>query len=254
MGWSAGQLVAEPIEALPYYGHAYRTATNPDGNRLDLLVDEAVIEFEQPTYVDSEAFLGFNPDGNFAVAVNRYDPNDPAARVELFVHYYDVDGRRLGVSRLRPNFIMPMFNQDLAFGPGGQVYQLVSTPDHSVEIVRLGFTPEEMPPPATTPTPTLTPMAPLLPTWPVLPSGAGEEQQAREALLAFFALLAEDATRKGALFGGDYASTPYGPPGDDLGAWWQMACGSMRQPAGSCDHGGEQTGPEAHFLRRIPVE
>jgi hypothetical protein len=61
-----------------------------------------------------------------------------------------------------------------------------------------------------------------------LPPDASDEEHARQALLGFFALLAEGRyAQGGALFGGDYAATPYGPPADDLGAWWQTACGSM---------------------------
>ncbi len=238
----SGQVAAEPLKALSYYGHSYGTALNPDGSRMDLVMDGASIAFEAPAYVTNESLLGFNPDGSLAVAVNKYDPNDPAASLEQLVHYYAADGTRLGVARLWPNFIQPMFNQDLAFGPDGQVYQLVSNPDHSVQVVCLGFAEEAPPPALTTPTVKPTALSALLPAG-SLPPDASDEEQARQALLRFFALLAEGRYAEGgALFSGDYAATPYGPPGDDLGAWWQTACGSMACLPPAAISAGEQTG------------
>jgi hypothetical protein len=127
------------------------------------------------------------------------------------------------------------------------VYQLVSNPDHSVEVVRLGFKPEAPPLPEITATLTPTPLAPLLPSWTVVPTGASEEEQARQALLAFFALLAEGRYADGgALFGGDYQSTPYGSPGDDLGAWWQTACDSMMCLPAAAITDAQQSGMEEY--------
>jgi len=223
----SGQVAAEPLAALSYYGHTFGTAPNPDGSRMDLVLDGASIAVEAPAYVSNESLLGFNPDGSFAVVVSQYDPNDPAASLEQFVHYYAADGTQLGVARLWPNFIQPMFNQDLAFGPDGQVYQLVSNPDHSVQVVCLGFAEEAPPRALTTPTVKPTALSALLPAG-SLPPDASNDEQARQALLAFFSLLAEGRYAEGgALFGGDYAATPYGPPGEDRGGWWQTACGSM---------------------------
>jgi len=226
---SAGQVVAEPIEALAFNDHTYRAQLHPDGDRLSLVIDDTAIDFAPPLYVDTESFLGFNPDGSFAAAVNQWIPdNEGAGNLDQYVYYYAADGTQLGIARLLPDFIPQMFNHTLSIGPDGQVYQLISNPDHSVQVIRLGFTPAPPPLPSVEPTPNPTRMPPLLPTWTVMPPEASDQEQARETLVAFFSLLADGQYAEGgALFGGSYEATPYGPPGADLEAWWQTACGSM---------------------------
>lgn len=242
-----GRVVAEPLAALPFYGHTYGVAPLSDGSRMNLVVDGAGIEVDPPGYVAAESYLGFNPDGSFAVAVDQISFAAREIQLEQLVYAFAADGARQGITRRLPNFILQDFNHDLAFGLDGQIYQLISNPDHSVQIVRLGFSQEEPPLLEATPTPSPVPLPPLLPTWTVVPPGASDESQARETLLTFFTLLAEGRYAEGgALFGGDYASTVYGPPGDDLAAWWQTACSSMgcRPAAGITE--AAQTGPQEY--------
>lgn len=171
--------------------------------------------------------LGAAPDGSFYVEIYEMS-EDPADSGEREIRRYSATGELLAIARPLPSAIYA--NQDLVVGPDGLVYQLVSNPDHSVQIVRLGFRPGGQPQTEPSPVPTHTPTAltPLLPTWTVTPAKTSDLDLARHTLLAFFTLLHDGRYAEAApLYGGPYdVIREQNPdiPGDDYEALWQAVC------------------------------
>ncbi|HLF90975.1 MAG TPA: hypothetical protein VI451_18675, partial [Anaerolineales bacterium] len=117
---------------------------------------------------------------------------------------------------------------DLAVGPDGMLYALVSRADHSVDILRLGFAAQLPPLSEETPTPSPTLIAPLLPAWATPPVGATDLEIARNSLLSFFTGLHEGRFAEAAiLYGGPLdivvVPNPESPPSDP-GQFWEEAC------------------------------
>jgi hypothetical protein len=129
----------------------------------------------------------------------------------------------IGTARQRPQTFYKEWNHHLAFGLDGAVYQLLSNPDHSVQILRLGFS-DELPPLAQ---PLLTP-TPLKVLQPSESASTGEEQ-ARNVLLAFFTELSNGKYAEAATYYGDekieYAREPM--PGESMGEYWEYICSTL---------------------------
>ena len=215
---ASGEVVTRPLEALAYYGHTYRMGRYDEATRrLPIFVDEVLFETSD-LYVESEPFVGFNPDGSFALAGYVLDPGGQEHRE---VRYYDTAGELLGKARQRPQTFYKDWNHHLAFGPDGSVYQLLSNPDHSVQVLRLGFS-AELPPTTEVLIATPTPLTALLPS----ESAATEEEQARDALLGFFANLSAGKYGEAAhRYGGEkieYARDPL--PGETVDEYWEYIC------------------------------
>lgn len=218
---ASGKITFQPLEVLTYYGHTYRRGIYDEAtNRLPIFVDEDPFEISD-FLVYGDLFLGFNPDGSFAIAA--YAHVDEPAIDEAQVRYYNASGELLGIARQRPQTFYKDFNHHLAFGPDGSIYQLLSNPDHSVQILRLGFFEElyseELP--SLTPTP----LTALLPC----ESATTDEERARNVLLKFFAdLSAGNYAEAAALYGGEvneYAREPL--PGETIDAYWEYMCGFL---------------------------
>jgi hypothetical protein len=58
-------IVPKPLVGLAYYGHTYHY--DPSIGRLPFLVDGAPLEISPDFLLEAEPFLGFNPDGSFAI-------------------------------------------------------------------------------------------------------------------------------------------------------------------------------------------
>ena len=213
----AGEITARPLNALAYHGHTYWTGVfNETTGRLPVFVDETPLDISPDFFVEVP-FLGFNPDGSFAIAGIV---EDAAHQIDHQVRYYDPSGELLGTARQRPQTFYKDWNHHLAIGPDGSIYQLLSNPDHSVQILRLGFSDEL---PAITQTIlTPTPLTILQPS----ESAATDEEQARNVLLAFFADLSTgNYEQAAAYFGGkeiEYAREPM--PGETMGEYWEYIC------------------------------
>lgn len=217
-----GAIVFQPMAVLTYYGHTYRLGTYDQvTGRMSLYMDGAPFEISPDFFVLGDPFLGFNPDNSFAI-VGYVQTAD--GREDQQVRYYSSSGELLGTARQRPQTFYKDGNHHLAFGPDGSVYQLLCNPDHSVQILRLGFS-TELPPISESPVLTPTPLTALH------PSGKGEsdEEQARNTLLAFFDKLSKgNYAEATALFGGEvseYAREPL--PGETLDAYWKYLCGFL---------------------------
>jgi hypothetical protein len=225
-GWyellnASGEVTAQPLQALSYSGHTYRTGNyDASTGNIPVFLDGALLETPADFIVGGYPFLGINPDGSFALAGYGYAQNDVNWSDEQIM-YYSSSGRLLGTARQRPQIFYKDANHHLAFGPDGSVYQLLSNLDHSVQILRLGFS-AELPP--LSDLPILKPMqlTALKPS----KSATTDEEQARNALLAFFDYLsagnyAEAAPHFGGEFG-DYGRPQ--TPGETIDAHLDDVC------------------------------
>jgi hypothetical protein len=215
----AGEVTQRHLDTLSYYGHTYRIGSydQATGN-IPVYVDGAPFDLPPDFFVEADPFPGFNPDGSFALAGYIQGTDYPEERQ---VRYYDASGELLGTARQYPQTFYKDFNHHLAFGLDGTLYQLLSNPDHSVQIVRLGFS-KELPPVAHMPTLTPPPLTAMLPP----ESAATDEEQARNALLAFFSNMSSGNYAEGAAYIGvevsEYARAPL--PGETLEAYWEYIC------------------------------
>lgn len=219
---ASGGLVARSLEYLSYYGHTYGVGHyNQMTGTIPALVDGVPLDTPPGFVVGPEAFLGFNSDGSFALAVYVQVEEYPS---DYLVAYYTPSGEQLGTARQWPQMFYRDFNHHLAFGPDGAVYQLVSDLDHSVYLVRLGFfadLPARNAPPVIQPTP--------LTALPVSSEGATAEELARNALLAFFTDLSagqyENAVR---YFGGTVeGSLRQRMTGEAVAEYWKYLCENL---------------------------
>ena len=215
----ADEIVAHPVEALTFSGHTYQEGIyDPATGQVPIYVDGARLELPADFIVEPP-FLGINPDGSFALAgfvlVNE-------SQVDNQVKYFDSAGNNQGTARQQPQTIYKDYNHHLAMDQNGAVYQLLSNPDHSVQMLRLGFV-ESLPPAvpitvAATPTP-MTPLALVEPA-------ATEAEQARNALIGFFAdLSAEKYAEAAAVFGGvtdEFLRDPL--PDESVQEYWNYLC------------------------------
>jgi hypothetical protein len=164
-------------------------------------------------------FLGIQPDGSFTLAGYVQESE---SQVDHQVKYFDAAGNDLGTARQHQQTIYKDYNHHLAVDQAGTVYQLLSNPDHSVQVVRLGFV-ENLPAlepyiPSATPTP----LAPLMP----VESPATDADQARNVLINFFAdLSTERYAEAAALFGGEVDDFLRNPELDEsMEAYWDYLC------------------------------
>ncbi len=146
---------ATHLESLTYYGHTYRHGDYDENTgKVPIYVDDRPLELPADFYtLGGEAFVGFNPDGSFGLTGYRQREDNTN---EYLVMYFLPTGELLGTARQHSQTFYKDWNHHLAFGPDGSVYQLLSNPDHSVQVVQLGFS-EKLPAdtnlPAATPTP-----------------------------------------------------------------------------------------------------
>lgn len=218
MTGAPGAVTFQPLEAFAYYGHTYRRGIYDESTgQLPIYVDETLFEFPSGFSVRGESFVGFNPDGSFAITGHE----TLAQKTDFQVRYFSAAGELLGTARQQPQTFYKDFNHHLAFGPDGAVYQLLSNPDHSVQVLRLGFS-KELPPVVELPVQTLTPLTPLQP----LVLAVTEEEQARNVLVTFFDHLSNRKYAEAApYFGGafsEYAREQM--PGETLAEYWEYMC------------------------------
>lgn len=219
---ASGEIVAQPLDVLAYYGHTYQVGIYDQATgRLPIFVDGAPFETSPDFFVGAEPFLGFNPDGSFAIAGYVQEIE---SQMDHQVKYYNASGELLGTARQRPQTFYKDWNHHLAFGLDGSIYQLLSNPDHSVQILRLGFS-AELPPVSDIPVLTPTPLTVLQPS----ESAATDEEQARNALLAFFANLSTGNYAEAAIhFGGEVSEVVRAQmPGETIDAYREYLSGFL---------------------------
>lgn len=215
----ANEIVPQPVEALTFSGHTYQEGIyDPATGQVPIYVDGAPLELPAD-FVVEPPFLGINPDGSFALAgfvmVNE-------SQVDHQVKYFDSAGNNQGTARQQAQTIYKDYNHHLAMDQNGAVYQLLSNPDHSVQMLRLGFVEALIPAVPVTPVATPTPMTPLA----LVEPAATEAEQARNALIGFFAdLNAEKYAEAAAVFGGvtdEFLRDPL--PDESVQEYWNYLC------------------------------
>jgi hypothetical protein len=248
---ASGRMVNAPIPGFSAYGRVYGTQPGPDGQPPDLTIDGRPVTLGSSQFLEAEPFLGFNPDGSFPVVVRRERPG-PGENGELaldwLIAYFRPDGTVRGYAGLPLRMPWQEFNHELAMGPNGQIFDLVSLEDHSVQVVKLGFAPS---PPGSrpfSPTATSTPLVPIrsdsLPPLGTIPADA---VQAERALVEFFSDLSRGRFQTASqLFGGSYDALGAGEPeGDEAAiesAWTRICQQYLCLPVAGITRA-EQTGP-----------
>lgn len=221
------QVDPQRLEGYTFGGRLFRVEAGLFAKTGTVHAGDVTVEVTVEQVLGGLWVLGAALDGSFYVEV--YEMSDsPAASGEREIRRYSAAGELLAIARTLPSAVYA--NQDLVVSPDGLVYQLISNPDHSVQIVRMGFRPGEQPQTEPSPVPTYTPTAltPLLPTWTVTPAEASDLDLARHTLLAFFTLLHDGRYAEAApLYGGLYdVIRDNNPdiPKDDYAALWQAVC------------------------------
>ena len=176
--------VFEKLDNYPIGGRVY--GETQDGFILD--GQPLPVELIQPEhFLNSTSLLGVAPDGSFYVEEGEgYLDQGNAEPPDDFVRRYDSNGELAGIALLPIPEVYQRVG-DVALGPDGNAYILLSYTDHSVEVQRLKFFPG--------PAPLLAParMRPKTYFMPLYPSGQPSETDldaAREAMLTFFTALA----------------------------------------------------------------
>lgn len=220
--WShtPGEGKATLLEALPYFDHTYQHGNYDEATeKIPVYIDGKPFELPPDFYVTGgEVFVGFNQDGSFALAGLAREDAQPD---DYQVLYYLPSGELLGKARQRPQTFYKDWNHHLAFGPDGAVYQLLSNPDHSVQILSLGFS-KELSAKTEILVATPTPMTPMLPS----EKAETTEELAQTTLLAFFGdLSAGNYTNAGARFGGELDEGLRQPmTGESQEEYWKYVC------------------------------
>ena len=216
-----GSASFKKVEGYTLGGRVYTEVEN------GLMVDDLRVGMKllQPDHFLNYAWLlGAASDGSFYVRVDEGNKDQGKAEPpDQFVRRYSSTGELLGIALLPLSDIDQA--HDVTLGPDGNVYALYPRTDHSVEILRLRF--------AVGAAPLLSPItaAPQPSFKPLLPSGAApvtDQDAAREAMLSFYAALAEwrfeDAAK---LFGGsydEYIAQDASISPDQPGMAWQNIC------------------------------
>jgi hypothetical protein len=216
---ASGQFVAQPIKRLPYYGHTFEAGRYSEASgATPALIDDLQLGTPPGSVVGPDAFLGFRSDGSLALAYSVQTDGD---QNDYLVANYASSGELQGLARQWPQTFYKDFNHHLFLAPDGSVYQLVSNLDHSVQLVRLGFSvdlPARTMSPAFSPTP--------LTALPLSSETATAEGKAQNALLAFFAdLHAGRYDEAVGHFGGavdEYMRAPM--TGESVAEYWQHLC------------------------------
>lgn len=222
-----GRVAPQLLEGYTFKDQLFRVSTAPFSKNASIYAGNVTLEIDAVKPIGGLWVLGAAPDGSFYV--EKYVmPEEAGNSGERQVQRYSPKGELLGIARPLASAIYA--EQDLVVGPDGLVYQLVSNPDHSVQVIRLGFKPGELAQAGPSAAPTFAPTAltPLLPTWTVTPVGVSDLDLARHTLLTFFTLLHDGRYAEATpLYGGPYdMMREQNPdiPADDYAALWQAVC------------------------------
>jgi hypothetical protein len=216
---ASGESDFQPVDRFTSNGHTFQVGRyDPATGKLPVYIDDISFEPSPDFLVEPESFSGFNLDGSFALAGYVIDPEGQSDRQ---VRYYDAMGKQIGIARQYPQTFYKDWNHHLAFGSDGAVYQLLSNPDHSVQILRLGFK-EQLP--ALTPVPAV--IHEQLTALQAVEPATSDEEQARNALINFFDDLSQgNYTKAAALIEvpfDNYLREPL--PDESIQDYWEYLC------------------------------
>ncbi len=226
-----GQVAPHRLPGYSYDDRLYTIQSAPFSLNATIHAGDVTIPISSTIPIGGPRVIGAAPDGTFYVELSF--ASEQAGNIWLReILSYNLQGELLGIATPHPTDVITP--QDVVVGPDGFVYQLVSNPDHSVQVVRLGFKSPELAlaVPTASPTQTPTPLPSLLTTWTVTPAGASDLEMARHTLLTFFTLLHDGRYPEAVpLYGGLYDSmrnnNPSIPP-NDYAALWESSCTNQR--------------------------
>lgn len=223
-----GQIAPQKLEGYTFGGRLFRVYTTTLSKTATIYAGNVAIEVGSPLPIGGLRVIGAAPDASFYAEMYVMPEGLGSTGVREILRYSPF-GELLGAAYPHPAEFYAQ--QDVVVGPDGLVYELVSNPDHSVQVVRLGFKTGESAQtlPTVTPTVMSTALVPLLPTWTVTPAGASDMDMAQHTLLTFFTLLHEGRYSEAvSLYGGDYDTLRIQNPDvspEDYPALWRASCG-----------------------------
>ena len=222
-----GQIDPRRLEGYTFDNRLFRVSTTTLSKNAIIYAGDVTTKISSQQPIGGLRVLGSAPDGSF-YAEMYVMPEELGSTSVREILCYSPAGLLLGIAYPHPAEFYA--EQNVVVGPDGLVYQLVSNPDHSVQIVRMGFKTGEsaLAVPTASPSQTTTPLTPLLPTWTVTPVWASDLDLARHTLLTFFTLLHEGRYAEAtSLYGGAYdVMREQNPdiPTDDYAGLWKAAC------------------------------
>ncbi len=110
-------------------------SANPKHGEINLAGKK--IEINTTNDLGGLQILGFGPNGDFYVIVEELTQN-AAIQVDQTIRHYDNEGNLIGIARMPVNVQYTFVAQDLAVGPDGTLYAMLTRPDR-VDVVRLSF-------------------------------------------------------------------------------------------------------------------
>lgn len=149
---SEGNASLQQLDGFIAGGRLYRLGISSDRRSGTIFAGEAQAEIRAQGLVGELSILGAAPDGSFYVFL--FDMEDgPVIKGESILYHFDSEGNLLGAAPRPESHIYVDSNRDLAVGPDGALYALLSQEDHSVQVVRVRFGQNLTPAPAPTPAP-----------------------------------------------------------------------------------------------------
>lgn len=202
MRWNGGEVTFGPVGAYESYGHRYQVMSpEAASGHWVLRIDETEIVLQGDEPELWIGIIGAAPDGSVYLHAGLSDA--------AHVRHYSREGKLIGMARIPEGFRSLSFDTDLyigelAVGPDGNLYGLVSMDDQDVMVVKVKWQDQlaRLPTPTHFPDRTLTPKRVITPAWETPPAGTRPEEQAREALISFLYLLSEKQYLKAAAYYG----------------------------------------------------
>jgi hypothetical protein len=131
----AGAVEPKKLEGATFRGTLYRVELAPLSKRGVVSAGDTKVEIAVERPISLLRVLGAAPDGSFLVAVDQVD--EGSRDIFRQVRRYSAAGEWLGTAF--PQISEIQADHDLIANWYGTVFQLVSNPDYSVQVVRLGF-------------------------------------------------------------------------------------------------------------------
>jgi hypothetical protein len=146
--WSAAQLAGGDVSTLDngirpfssqgrtFTSQASTQQVGPDSGRGYVAFGDRRIAIEVDNFLGGLRVLGALPNGSFYVVLEEVIIS-PQIQVDRTVRHYSASGELLGMARV-PLDRYTAIENDLAIGPDGAVYAMVTRPD-TVDIIQLSF-------------------------------------------------------------------------------------------------------------------
>ncbi len=131
----AGAVEPKKLEGATFRGRLYRVELAPLSKQGIVYAGDTKVEIAVEHPISLLRVLGAAPDGSFLVAMDQVD--EGSRDILRQVRRYSAAGEWLGTAF--PQISEIQADHDLIANGYGTAFQLVSNPDYSVQVVRLGF-------------------------------------------------------------------------------------------------------------------